>query len=119
GALHAGPGAGPPGNGFRGLLRDHERPGRAQALQPRQARLLRVRHRADPAARRRRSGPGEVLHHRDALHRVRHRDHLPLPLGRPLRCDAVVRADRDGALHRHGLRGLCVRLASRRTGLGL
>ena len=35
-----------------------------------------------PAAGRRRPLPGEVLHHRDALHRLRHRDHLPLPVGR-------------------------------------
>ena len=71
--------------GLRGLLGDHERAGRAQALQPGQARLLRVRHRADAAAGRRRPLPGEVLHHRDAVHRLRHRDHLPLPVGRALR----------------------------------
>ena len=33
--------------------------------------------------------PGEVLHHRDALHRLRHRDRLPLPVGRLLRRDAA------------------------------
>ena len=91
----------------------------AQALQPGQARLLRVRHRADPAAGRRRPVPGEVLHHRDALHRLRHRDRLPLPVGRALRRDEVLRAGRDGHLHRHRVRRLRLRVAPRRPGLGL
>ena len=47
---------------------------RAAPLQPRQARLLRVRHRADAAAGRRQPVPGQVLPDRDALHRLRHRD---------------------------------------------
>ena len=62
-----------------------ERARRAEALQPGEARLLRVRHRADAAAGRRRPLPGQVLHRRDALHRLRHRDRLPLPVGRLLR----------------------------------
>ena len=37
---------------------------------------------------------GEVLPHRDALHRLRHRDRLPLPLGRDLRRAGLVRAGR-------------------------
>ena len=42
---------------------------------------LRMRDRADPQPVGGGRVPGEVLHHRDALHRVRHRDHLPLPVG--------------------------------------
>ena len=34
-----------------------------------------------PAAGRRRPVPGQVLPDRDALHRLRHRDRLPLPVG--------------------------------------
>ena len=85
GALHAGPRTGGPRRGLRHLLGDHVVRHRTQALQPRQARLLRVRHRADPAAGRRRPVPGEVLHHRDDVHRLRHRDRLPLPVGGRLR----------------------------------
>ena len=54
---------------------------RAEALQPGQARGLRVRDRAVAAADRRRPVPGQVLPDRDALHRLRHRDHLPVPVG--------------------------------------
>ena len=38
-----------------------------------------------PQRGRRRPLPGQVLPHRDALHRLRHRDHLPLPVRRRLR----------------------------------
>ena len=55
---------------------------RPAPLQPGQARRLRVRHRAGPPAARRRPVPGQVLPDRDAVHRLRHRDHLPLPVGR-------------------------------------
>jgi hypothetical protein len=72
------PGAGPPGG-------PGARAGRPAPLQPGQARGLRVRHRADAAAARRRPVPGEVLPDRDAVHRLRHRDRLPLPVGRRLR----------------------------------
>ena len=54
---------------------------RSPALQQGQARGVRVRHRAQPAAGRRRPVPGQVLPDGDALHRLRHRDHLPLPVG--------------------------------------
>lgn len=50
------------------------------ARQPRQAGLLRVRHRAHAPARRRGSFPGAVLHHRDDVHHLRHRDRLSLPI---------------------------------------
>ena len=56
---------------------------RSAPLQPRQARRLRVRHRAvAAAARRRRPDPGRVLPHGDAVHPLRHRDGLPLPVRR-------------------------------------
>ena len=71
-----------------------------EALQPGQARRVRVRHRADAAAGRRRPVPGEVLPDRDALHRLRHRDRLPLPVGRRVRPARGLRARRDGAVHR-------------------
>ena len=38
-----------------------------------------------PQADGRRPLPGEVLPDRDAVHRLRHRDHLPVPVGRRLR----------------------------------
>ena len=38
-----------------------------------------------PQPPRRRPVPGQVLPDRDALHRLRHRDHLPLPVGGRLR----------------------------------
>ena len=63
---------------------------RPEALQPGQARGLRVRHRADarPIAglsRRPASVPGEVLPDRDVVHRLRHRDRVPLSVGGGLR----------------------------------
>ena len=67
---------------FARLLGDRRAVHRAAALQPGEARRLRVRHRADAAAAQRRPVPGQVLPDRDALHRLRHRDHLPLPVGR-------------------------------------
>ncbi|CAA9335467.1 MAG: NADH ubiquinone oxidoreductase chain A, partial [uncultured Nocardioidaceae bacterium] len=103
----------------RDLLGLHQLLHRSPALQPGEAGLLRVRDRADAAARRRRPVPGQVLHHGDAVHRLRHRDHLPLPVGPGVRLHGALRADRDGALHRHCLRRLRVRVAAGRPGLGL
>ena len=40
-----------------------------------------------PAARGRRQVPGALLHHRDDVHRLRHRDRVPLPDRRRLRPD--------------------------------
>ena len=51
-------------------------------VQPGQARRLRVRDRAGRPAAHRRPVPGQVLPDRDALHHLRHRDRLPLPVGR-------------------------------------
>src|SRR5687768_10292357 len=67
GPLHTGSGARGPRVPVRGGLGGDEQPGRTEALQPGEAGQLRVRHRADAAAGRWRSLPGEVLHHRDAL----------------------------------------------------
>ena len=39
---------------------------------------VRERHRAEPRAAR--AVPGQLLRRRDAVHHVRHRDHLPLPV---------------------------------------
>ena len=69
------------GGALRAVLGRRSRRSSAHAVQPGQARRLRVRHRADPAAGRRRPVPGQVLPDRDALHRLRHRDHLPVPVG--------------------------------------
>ncbi len=41
------------------------------------------------------------------------------PVGRRLRPPGPVRAGRDGAVHRHGLRRLRLRVAARRSGVGL
>src|ERR1700709_2560458 len=68
-ALHTGPGTRDPRCGVRDLLRGGQLADRPEALQPREARLLRVRHRADAAARGWRPVPGPLLHHRDDVHR--------------------------------------------------
>ena len=93
----------------------------SRALQPKrptQAKLqpLRVRHRPHPHAEGR-AVPGQVLCGGHALHRVRHRDHLPVPLGGDVPPARVVRAGGDGHLHRAGLRGLRLRVAARRPRL--
>ncbi|CAA9320344.1 MAG: NADH ubiquinone oxidoreductase chain A, partial [uncultured Frankineae bacterium] len=117
--LRAAPGHVHPGLRIRGRVGRVGRADRAQALQPRQARLVRVRHRAHAAADGRWPLPGEVLLDRHALHRLRHRDDLPDPLGRLLRRPRAVRSRRDGPVHRHRVRRLRLRLASRRARVGL
>src|SRR5581483_4383183 len=58
---------------------------------------VRVRHR--PHARACRAVPGALLPGGDDLHHLRHRDHLPLPVGGDLRArPAPVRADGDARL---------------------
>ena len=86
------------------------------ATTDRQALALRVRHRARPRAAR--ALPGALLPDRDDLHRLRHRDHLPLPLGGHLPGPRCLRARRDAALH--GGRARVVRLPAeqRRPRLG-
>ncbi|CAA9339076.1 MAG: NADH ubiquinone oxidoreductase chain A, partial [uncultured Friedmanniella sp.] len=108
-----------PGGRLRGTDHCHEPAGRPGSLQPGQVRLLRVRHRTHPPAGRRWPVPGEVLHHRDAVHRLRHRDRLPLPVGGLVRPDGDVRAGRDGAVHRHRVRRLHLRAAPWGPGMGL
>ncbi|CAA9274640.1 MAG: NADH ubiquinone oxidoreductase chain A, partial [uncultured Actinomycetospora sp.] len=104
----------------RPVLRHGRAVHRAAPVQPREARLLRVRHRADAAARRgRRPHPGGLLPHRDALHPLRHRDGLPLPVRREHRCARVVRPRRDRAVRRHRRLRLRLRVAPRRAGLEL
>src|SRR5689334_19853781 len=78
-----------------------------------------MRHRADAPARGRGALPAEVHGHRDAVHRVRHRDHLPLSVGCRVRPARDVRTGRDAAVHRHRARGLRVRVAPQGSGLGL
>src|SRR3954447_22172433 len=93
--------------------------GRAEALQPRQARGLRVRHPADPAGRRWRTRPDQVLPDGDAVHHLRHRVGLPLPVRGGLQQAGPLRTGRDGPVHPHGVRRLRVRLAPRRPRVGL
>ncbi|CAA9352410.1 MAG: NADH ubiquinone oxidoreductase chain A, partial [uncultured Nocardioidaceae bacterium] len=98
GAVHTSPRTRVARGRVRDLLGRDELADRPSALQPGEAGLLRVRHRAHPSAGRWRQVPGEVLHHRDAVHRLRHRDHLPLPVGGGVRQPRRLRADRDGAV---------------------
>src|SRR6201746_1586275 len=118
-ALHTGPGTRHPRRWLRDLLGPDECPDRAEALQPRKARLLRVRHRAHSAARRWRPVPGPLLHHRDDVHRLRHRDRVPLPDRGGLRPAAALRTGRDDLVHRPRLRRLRVRVATWRSRMGL
>src|SRR6201986_2482002 len=91
----------------------------SEALEQGQDGSLRVRHRADPDPARRWQDPGQVLPDRDAVHRLRHRDRLPLPLGGDLRPARHVRPGRDGRLCYHGARRVRLRMAARRAGVGL
>src|SRR5215469_10957622 len=84
-----------------------------------QARSLRVRHRANSFAARRWQDPGQVLPDRDAVHRLRHRDRLPLSVGGELQPARHLRPDRDGRLRTYRADRLRLRLASRRPGMGL
>src|SRR4051812_5288964 len=78
-----------------------------------------MRYRAHTAAARPAPLPGEVLLDRDAVHRLRHRDHLSVPVRRREQGTRPVRACRDHPVHRHRVRRLRLCLASRRIGLGL
>src|SRR6266487_4043335 len=44
--------------------------------------------------------PGEVLRGGDAVHHLRHRDHLPVPLGGGLPVTGTVRPPGDDGVHR-------------------
>src|ERR1700761_679438 len=111
--------AGHPGRWFRHLLGHLRCLRRPEAVEPRQARELRVRHRADAHAAGRWPHPGQVLPDRDALHRVRHRDHLPVSLGRHLQQARHLRPGRDGHLRHHRAHRVRLHLAARRPGMGL
>src|SRR6201999_105289 len=91
----------------------------SEALEQGQDGGLRVRHRADPDPARRWQDPGQVLPDRDALHRLRHRDRLPLPLGGDLRQARHVPPGRNGRLRRHRARRVRLCMAPRRPGMGL
>src|SRR6266480_3182618 len=117
--VRADPDTGRAGRGFRGLLARHGRGRGPQAVEPGQAAGLRERDRADPATARRRPFPGQVLRDGDAVHPLRHRDHLPLPVGGHLHQPRRVRAGRDGAVHRNGAGRVRLRVAARRAELGL
>ena len=75
------PGARRPGRRLRDLLARAGGLYWPEALEPRETGRLRVRDRADPAAERQ-PVPGEVLPDGDAVHPLRHRDRVPLPVGR-------------------------------------
>jgi geranylgeranyl reductase family protein len=72
-----------------------------------------------PAGRRWRPRPGQVLPHGDALHHLRHRVDLPLPLRGRLRPARPLRPGRNGPLHPHRLRRLRLRVEARRARVGL
>src|SRR5262249_56985217 len=77
-----------------------------------------MRHRTDPPAGRG-SVPGEVLPHRDAVHRLRYRDHLPVPLGGHVRPSRTVRPRGNGHVRRNRACRVRLRMAPRRSGMGL
>ena len=89
---------------------------RPQPPEPREALRVRVRQRPDPAARRR-AVLGEVLRRRDAVHHLRHRDDLPLPVGGRVPRARAVRPGGDGGVHRARVRRLRLHLAQGRVGL--
>ena len=62
--------------------------------------------------------PGEVLSDGDAVHHLRHRDRLPLPVGGALRRARLLRPRRDGAVHLQRLGRLRLRVAPGRAGVG-
>src|SRR6201994_1335131 len=117
--LCAHPRAGRPGDGVRDLLGGHRHPDRPEAVEPGQTAGLRERHRANPAATGWRPVPGQVLPDRDAVHPVRHRDRLPVPVGGHLQQARGLRPRRDGHVRRHGADRVRLHLASRRPGVGL
>ena len=92
---------------------------RSQALQPRQARLLRVRDPADPAARRRRPFP--VKYYITAMLFIVFDIEIIFLFPWAVYFDQmkVFGLRRDGAVHRHRLRGLRLCLAPRRPRVGL
>ena len=81
-----------------------------------QAGAVRVRHRAEPRA----AGalPGQLLRRRDAVHHVRHRDHLPLPVRGLARRAGDLRVRRDPHLLGAVLPDVRLRGRPRRSRLG-
>ena len=77
---------------------------------------VRVRDRARPRAGR--ALPGALLPGRDDLHHLRHRDHLPLPVGRGLPAARAVRAVGDGGVRGRGVRLVRLPDRQRRPRLG-
>src|SRR3954453_452741 len=66
-----------------------------------------------------RAGCDQVLPDRDLVYRVRHWNRVPGPVGGGVRQPGHVRAGRDASIHGGGVRGLRLRVASRRPELGL
>src|SRR5215469_15321207 len=64
---------------LRGVLGDGRDLRGPEALEQGQAGSLRMRHRANPDPVGRRQDSGQLLRDRDAVHRLRHRDRVPLP----------------------------------------
>ena len=77
---------------------DHVAPARSATSLGSQGRTVRVRHRA--VARAAAALPGELLHRGDAVHHVRHRDHLHLPVRGVARRARPVRLLGDRAVLR-------------------
>ena len=105
------------GGRLRGRLDGRVAPAAPQPPEPREALRVRVRQRPGPPAARR-EVQREVLRRRDALHHLRHRDDLPVPLGRDVPPARAVRARGDGGVHRARVRGLRLHLAQGRARLG-
>src|SRR5690606_35452019 len=105
---------------FRGLLRDDRAAGGPEAVQQAEAAAVRVRDRTVAAARGRgRPRAGEVLPDRDAVHPVRHRDGVPLPVRRGRGRGRHVRVHRGADLHRRDHHPVRLRVGEGRSGMGL
>src|SRR5699024_3825002 len=62
---------------------------------------------------------GAIFHHRDAVHRLRYRDYLLVPLRGGIRSAGLVWSHRDGLVRGDGLHRVRLCVASRRSGMGL
>src|SRR5213594_1941460 len=102
----------------RRLASDHAAAAHTRERAPLRERYAAARERARAVLR-------EVLSRRDALHRLRHRDRVPVPLGddlpgggRPRDRDGVP-ARGDAGVHPDSRRGLHLRVEARGVGMGL